>query len=100
MPKELCGAKTPNGPCTLPKGHRTGYHRHRIYPQVTWTIETDKGVHIESGAARVPLNYAISEALAKHPLVVIHLKKWDEVGTINDGDTESSEPPNERSDLK
>lgn len=78
MKKELCGKPTPKGPCTMPKGHVTGYCRHRLYEQVTWTIETPGGVTLETGSARVPLNYAVTRCLKDHENLVIHLKRWTE----------------------
>lgn len=85
--KELCGEPTPNGPCTMPKGHRVGYHRHRVYQNITWTIHTDKGVRVESGEARVPLNYAITRALENHGMIEVYIKRWDDsrdIGKVND----------------
>lgn len=76
MEKELCGKPTPTGPCTLEKNHRLEYCRHRLYEQVTWTIETPGGVTLETGTARVPLNYAVTRCLANHENIVVYLKKW------------------------
>lgn len=77
MKKELCGEATPNGPCTLAKGHRVNYHRHRLYEQVTWKIETPDGTELEIGTARVPLNYAVTRCLENHEEIVVKLKKWE-----------------------
>lgn len=79
MNKELCGHPTKNGPCTLAKGHTIGYHRHRTYSSITWTIETDKGVKLESGKGRVELNYAITRCMENNGYIVIHIKEWDTV---------------------
>lgn len=78
--EETCGVDTPNGPCTMPKGHQAKFHRHRVYPNtVYWII---KSIHLRPnilsrGNGRVPLNYAISDALKTHDRIVIEL----EVGT-------------------
>jgi len=77
---ELCGAQTPTGPCTLKKGHRLNYHRHRLYEQVTWAIfavGNIDGKHLESGKARVPLNYAVTRQLEEHDKLVIHITRWN-----------------------
>lgn len=81
--KELCGHPTPSGPCTMPKGHSVGYHRHRVYQNITWTIEDKNGDKIESGESRVPLNYAITRALEKSAFIVVHVKKWSDSRMIN-----------------
>lgn len=87
MPPSLtveCGKPTPNGPCTMKKGHYAPYCRHRKYEEVTWTIETLTGVTLETGSARVPMNYAISRAFkAGHNQITIHLKQWNAEGTEN-----------------
>lgn len=89
MTKELCGEFTPNGPCTMLKGHSVGYHRHRVYSNITWTIENADGTTLETGESRVPLNYAITRALEKDELIVVHIKHWRdsrEIGIVNDAD--------------
>lgn len=59
------------------KGHYAKYHRHREISRVSWTIETLGGKLISEGEARVPLNYAITEALENHKNIIIRLDHWD-----------------------
>lgn len=75
MTKELCGIVTPNGPCTLKKGHRVEWHRHRKYETTDWTIKSEDGKVLETGENRVPLNYAITRQLAKHDQIVIFIDR-------------------------
>lgn len=79
----LCGAPTKNGPCTLPKGHKIGYHRHRVYKQMTWIIEDPTGAELDSGLGRIPMNYAITEALKENPIITINVKQWDDRSDIS-----------------
>jgi len=74
---ELCGVQTPTGPCTLKKGHRLNYHRHRLYEQVTWEILSVDNKLLEEGKARVPLNYAVTRQLEEHDKLVIHITRWN-----------------------
>ena len=74
---ELCGEDAPGGPCTLEKGHRLEYHRHRVYNKVDWEIKSEDGELLESGSSRVPMNYAITRAFKKNSNLVISLKQYD-----------------------
>lgn len=75
MARELCGAPTPKGPCTLRKGHNVEWHRHREYESTSWTIKNEKGKVLESGQNRVPLNYAITRQMLKHDSIVIEVTR-------------------------
>lgn len=71
---DLCGVVTPTGPCTMQKGHSAQFHRHRVYDKTYWLIKVGKKV-IANGEARVPLQYAISDALGKHDKIVIEVER-------------------------
>ena len=71
----LCGAPANGGPCTMKKGHYANFHRHRIYNEVTWTIRTSDGETLETGSARVPMNYAITRCFENHDNLVITLNR-------------------------
>lgn len=78
MPKQLCNHPTPMGPCTMPKGHRVEYHRHREYEVMDWEIRIGQN-KLESGTNRVPLNYAIKDALDKYSEFTVVIKKRKKV---------------------
>ena len=84
MTKELCGHPTPNGPCTMAKGHLVNYHRHRVYQNISWRIESTAHKVLHQGKSRVPLNYAIAESLKDNEEIVIHLKKWKDTRDISE----------------
>lgn len=69
---ELCGVQTPTGPCTMDKGHKLPYHRHRIYNKVTWKV-LNNGTVLEEGTGRVPLNYAMTRQLDKYDNIEVAL---------------------------
>ena len=88
--RELCGVETPNGPCTLRKGHNTGYHRHRIYAQVAWIIElAPEGTLLERGTGRIPLNYAVTRQLEHHRSIVIKIQNYRDSREIETGEIEN-----------
>jgi hypothetical protein len=74
MTDELCGKMTPHGPCSMKKDHATKYHRHRVFEVMEWELKVGTK-KIESGINRVPLNYAIKDALNKHDKFTIVVKK-------------------------
>ncbi len=77
MPVELCGEKAPGGPCTLKKGHKLNYHRHRVYERVYWEITDGKSKEIiESGNSRVPMNYAITRCFEEHDFINVRLMRY------------------------
>jgi hypothetical protein len=75
MPTELCGETAPGGPCTMKKGHKLNYHRHRVYEKVYWEIKTDDKV-LEVGNSRVPMNYAITRCFEEHENLTITLQRY------------------------
>jgi len=77
---ETCGHPTKKGPCTMRKGHEAKFHRHREYNTVEWIIRHPKSrVILESGQARVPLNYAMTRQLDRHGSIVVEC----EVGGVD-----------------
>lgn len=74
MKDELCGIMTSLGPCTMKKDHDTPYHRRRVLPVVEWELKVGTK-RIKSGIHRVPLNYAIKDALTKYDKFTIVVKK-------------------------
>lgn len=72
---EVCGAPTSNGPCTMKKGHEATWHRARAYKKTFWRIKAGDPIKIiNSGEARVPLQYAITDALGQHDNIVIEVE--------------------------
>lgn len=66
MAKILCGVQTERGPCTLEKGHKLHYHRHLTYDTIHWKIHAASNSKVLSeGTGKVPLQYAITDALDK-----------------------------------
>jgi hypothetical protein len=78
LSEELCGADTPNGPCTMPKNHAARYHRHRLYQTVLWTVKANSRI-LQKGQGRVELNYAIKAALESHKKITCVIERKDEV---------------------
>lgn len=75
MSIELCGEVAPGGPCTMKKGHKLNYHRHRVYEKVYWEIRSGKDV-LETGSSRVPMNYAITRCFEEHDNIIVSLQRY------------------------
>jgi hypothetical protein len=72
MPK-LCNYETPNGPCTMVKGHKAKWHRHIDRKRLNWHIHDQNNDLIHSGIDKVPLIYAMNDALAGSDKIVIEV---------------------------
>lgn len=65
-PIEKCGEATPNGPCSMPKGHKAKFHRNRDYkPPIEWQIKNEVNKVLELGSGRKELGYAMTYWLKK-----------------------------------